>query len=264
MSEYSRRQFLAGATATAAAIAVTDTAAAAETPSRPDHLEHVGDDPAELRKFQPSLIASYDARQKLVGCYGWYAESSKFPDLRAYYYWFKYPTQESGLAALLPFLSGPDAHFQDHEPYIAFVDKETGEVDRTIQSGYHHFVLELGSDDLELLARETEDPTHPKLRVVDPWHHFRNGRGATRDGVLPTTISGAEFDSWLDKRSAWYKNDVYEKSSEEAVEDPFSLLEDRTTWWEEGTRDAWVARNIWLRFGLRGADETDTLRVEER
>ena len=263
MSDISRRQFLATATATAAAIAVTDTATATETPSRPDHLENVGDDPAILKRYQPSVITNYDTRTKLVGFYGWHAESSEYPGLRATYYWAKYPTQKGLIPSYVPIFGGSDSHFRDHEPIIVFSDTDTGEVKRVICSGYHHFVLDLPADDLELLARETDDATHPKIRINVNHHHYRNGGGATRDGVLPSTIAGAEFGSWLDKRSAWYKNDVYEKSSEEAVEDPFSLLEDRTTWWADGTRDAWVARKIWLRFGLRGADETDTLRVEE-
>lgn len=259
-----RRQFIRRAAAAGAlGTLAVGTATAAEPPSRLSHLENVGDDIAELRKYQPSIIASREARQLLVGVYGWYAESSEYPDLRAYYYWFKYPTQQSGLTSLIPFLSGPDAHFGDHEPFVSIVDKNTGEVVRTLKSGYHHFVLELLNSDLELRTQHADVPSHPKLRVVDPWHHFRNGANASFDGVLPDTISGAEFGSWLDKRDPWYTNGVYQKSSTEAVEDPFSLLEGRDTWWADGTWDAWAARNIWIPLGMRGADESDTLRVED-
>ncbi len=243
--------------------ATIGTTTAAEPPSRPDHLENVGDDPAILERFQPSFITNYATRTDIVGVFGWHAESSEYPDLRATYYWTKYPTQKGLLPSYIPFVGGSDSHFTDHEPIIVFSDVNTDEIQRVICSGYHHFVLDLPASDLELLAREADDPTHPKMRINVNHHHYRNGAGLERDGVLPDTIAGAKFGSWLDRREPWYDNGIFEETSKTAVEDPFSLLEDRTTWWKDGTWDAWAARNIWLRFGLRGADETDPLRVEE-
>lgn len=260
-----RRKFLRRAAAAGAVGSVViGTVAAAEPPSRPDHLENVGDDLDQLRKYQPSVITNYDTRQKMVGCYGWYAESSKSEceNLRATYFWIKYPTQKGLIPSYVPVVGGSDSHFKDHEPILIISNVDTGEVERVLASGGHHFVLDLPASNLELLSRETDDPTHPKMRVNVNHHHYRNGAGNERDGVLPSTISGVEFGSWLDKRGPWYDNEVFKKTSETAVEDPFTLIDEVDTWWKEGTRDAWFARNIWIPLGMREADESDTLRVE--
>lgn len=261
-----RRTFLRRAVAAGAVgSAAIGTVAAEAPPARPDHLEHVGDDPAVLEKYQPSFITNHDTREKIVGTYGWHAESTEYENLRAHYYWVKYPTQEGLIPSYIPLIGGSDSHFTDHEPIIVFSDTDTGDVTRVICSGYHHFVLDLPASDLELLARETDAPTNAKIRINTTHHHYRNGAGFERDGVLPDTISGAEFRSWLAKREDWYRDGVFTKSSETAIEDPFSLLPSggRDTWWKDGTRDAWFARNVWIPLGLRGADETDSLRVEE-
>ncbi len=98
-----RRQLLRRAVAVGAlGTATIGTTTAAEPPSRPDHLENVGDDPAILERFQPSFITNYATRTDIVGVFGWHAESSEYPDLRATYYWTKYPTQNGSTSELYP------------------------------------------------------------------------------------------------------------------------------------------------------------------
>jgi hypothetical protein len=47
----------------------------------------------------------------------------------------------------------------------------------------------------------------------------------------------------------------------EAIEDPWRML-DRAGWWRAGEFDAWLARNVWLRIGARGAGSREDLRLE--
>lgn len=254
-----RRTYLRRAVGLAGAGAIaTTTASADDSDHDTSHIHSITGDTDVIEDYLPSLVMSHEARQKFVGTYGWKAESTKY-DTDAYYYWFKYPTQRGFFEQILG--NSPDSHFTDHEPFICFVNPD-GTVERAIFSGYHHFVAEVnGSDAVLVEDRVAGQPTHLKLRVVDPWHHFQHYESNDRDGVLPDTIGGSEFRSWLDIREAWYDNGVYSKSHHPAVEDPWVLL-DRDTWWEDGSRDAWFARNVWIPLGLRGADETDSLRVE--
>lgn len=166
MSVLSRRQFLAGATATAAAIAVPGLASAAEPPDwAPDHITNVGDDEAELRKYEPYLDIAWDDQEQLIGTYGWYMDSEEY-DTRAYYYWLKYAKQDS-LADQIPIV-GPlfsaDSHFKDHEPVAVFADRESGEVQKVLYSGYHHFGVQLSAEEITLVEDERSFPTHPRSR----------------------------------------------------------------------------------------------------
>ncbi len=242
MSEYSRRQFLVGATATAAAVAVPGLAGAADPPEwTPDHITTVGDDPAELRKYEPYLDIPWDDQQSLVGVYGWWADSSDH-DTRAYYYWAKYAKQDS-LADSIP-LVGPlfaaDSHFKDHEPVAQFVDTETGEVQETMWSGWHHVAVALEAADMTYVQDEADFPTHPSLEVETPHHHYSHQPDETA-GVPAHTISGAEFGSFLEKQPLWEKNDVFESSHTPSVRDPWEA-KSRGTWWPEDSFDYQLRR----------------------
>mgnify|MGYP006296411203 FL=1 len=242
MSMYSRRRFLTGATATAAAVAVPGLASAAEPPDwTPSHITAVGDDESKLRAYAPYLDIPWSDQQQLVGVYGWYADSEDY-DTRAYYYWAKYAKQDS-LADSIPLL-GPllsaDSHFKDHEPVAVFADPDSGAVQRVIYSGYHHFGVELTGDEITLVEDERSYPTHPSLEVAVPHHHYRHQRDETK-GVPAFTISGSEFGSFLDKQSQWEQNGVFASSHEPSVRDPW-LAADRGTWWAKDTLDYQFAR----------------------
>jgi hypothetical protein len=70
-----RRQYLASLAA--GGLATIGTASADGYPSRPDHITSVTGDVDVIAEYQPSLITSVDARQSMVGTYGWKAESSE-------------------------------------------------------------------------------------------------------------------------------------------------------------------------------------------
>ncbi|ELY68840.1 twin-arginine translocation signal domain-containing protein [Natrinema versiforme] len=256
MTRLSRRQFLTGATATAATIAVPGLASAATPPDwSPDHITSVGDDLAELRKYEPYLDIAWTDQRQLIGIYGWYADSEEH-DTRAYYYWCKYSKQDS-LSDSIP-VFGPllaaDSHFQDHEPALVLADRDTGEVQTVLYSGYHHFAVELSGDEITLVQDETDQPTHPSLEVASPHHHYRHQRDETR-GVPAHTISGAEFGSFLDKQSQWEQNGVFKSSNNTAIFDPYSVSE-LGTWWDKSTIDYQFARiRLLLNWRDQGHDE---------
>lgn len=231
MTRVSRRQFLAGATATAAAIAVPGLASAATPPAwSPDHITSVGDDLEQLRTYQPYLDATREDRQKMVGCYGWYADSDKH-NTRAYYYWIKYPSQDS-LFDAFPVLGGlfsKDAHFKDHEPFICYTDPDTGEVQDVVYSGYHHYAVQLMADEATLVQDRADFPSHMSLRVETPHHHYSHQRDETKGVPAHTIVGDNSFGSFLDKQSAWEKNEVFSSSHKPAVFDPW-VIRDRGTW----------------------------------
>ncbi|WP_049967301.1 hypothetical protein [Natrinema thermotolerans] len=236
------------------------TAAAAEDPPEwaVDHITSVGDDPAELRKYEPYLDIPWSDQQSLIGVYGWYADSSEF-DTRAYYYWAKYAKQDSltdSIPVLGPLLS-LDSHFKDHEPVAVFADTDTGEVTDVIYSGYHHFGVRLTGEEMTLVQDETDRPTHPSLQVAVPHHHYRHQRDETK-GVPAHTISGAEFGSFLEQRSVWDQNNVFASSHEPAVNDPW-LAKSRGTWWAKDTWDYQFAR---IRILLNWRDGGEDLITE--
>lgn len=259
MTGLSRRQFLTGATATAAAIAVPGLASAATPPDwAPGHITNVGDDPAELRKCEPYLDMPWSEQQALIGVYGWYADSEDY-DTRAYYYWLKYPRQNS-LADSIPFI-GPllslDSHFGDHEPVVVLADSETGAVQRVLYSGYHHFAVDLAGDEITLVQDETDQPTHPSLTVATTHHHYRHQRDETQ-GVLAHTIAGAEFGSFLEAQPNWAKNNVFKSSNPAAVYDPWKIKQ-LGTWWAKDSRDYQFARiRLLLNWRDQGHDELAT------
>lgn len=242
MPDLSRREFLTTAAATAAAVAVPGLAGAAEPPEwSPDHITNVGDDPAELRKYEPYLDIPWSDQQSLIGVYGWYADSEKY-DTRAYYYWAKYVKQDS-LFDSIPIigpLASADSHFKDHEPVAILADTDTGNVQKVMYSGYHHFAVELSGAEMTLVEDETNQPTHPSLEVAVPHHHYRHQNDATT-GVPAHTVAGSEFGSFLEKQPQWEQNGVFGSSANEVVFDPW-LISERGTWWDKNTLDYQFAR----------------------
>ncbi|ELZ05733.1 hypothetical protein [Natrialba aegyptia] len=255
---FSRRQFIVSASATAAAIAVPGLVSA-ETPEwSPDHITMTGDDEDELRRYQPYLDIPWADQQSLIGVYGWFAESEDY-DTRAYYYWAKYNSQNS-LFDALPLIGGlfsEDAHFGDHEPVIVLADPDSGEVQRVLYSGYHHFAVDISGEDMTLVEDAESYPTHPSLQVAVPHHHFRHQRDDSRT-IAASSISGAEFGSFLDQRSSWEQNGVFDSSSDTAIADPWAMS-DRGTWWDESTTDYQFAR-IRVLLNWRDSDHDELIR----
>lgn len=253
MTPSTRRQFLRAAGVTVAGVfGLSAIASAEEPPERPDHITSVSDDPAELETYQPALHASYSTRNEMQDIYGWKAESSEY-DTDAYYYWIRYPSQESVFEEYLgsSWFGAADAHLRDHEPFVAFVDPDTGELDSAIYSSGHHYADELSADDANLTTDKHPDhATHVNLSVDMTHHHYNDEQDG--DGALPSEFLG-NMESWLDKRDPWYENGVYEKSDEDAVESGWDARE-HGMWWAENTRDAQF-KSIYQTLNLGGAGD---------
>lgn len=251
-----RRQFLATSGATlAAVVGVGSVSATDDFGWLPGHVTQVGDDPDELERYQPRLVTNAEDRQKMVGMFGWYADSSVY-DTRAYYYWLKYTHQDSVLDSI-PLVGGifaADAHLGDHEPYIAFVNTATGEVERVVYTGYHHYAVELDADNANLSdGYQAGVETHTPLEVVTPHHHYRladEGRG-----VLASNITS--MDSFLDAYPTWDRQGIFDNSNEETVRDPWEV-KSAGHWWDEGTIDYRLA-SIRIALNWRDAGDRDEL-----
>lgn len=262
MSPLSRRQFLSGATAAGLSLVAPGLASAAEPPEwAPDHITNVGDDTTELKKFEPYLDATYEDRQKMVGVYGWFADSKRY-DTRAYYYWVKYPSQDS-LADAIPLIGGlfsKDAHFGDHEPFIVYADPDTDEVQEVVYSGYHHYAVRLSADEATLIQDNADVPTHMSLKVATPHHHYIH-QTDTSAGVPAHTIVGEDnFQSFLQAKSEWERKEIFKSSYLPAVHDPW-IPKDRGYWWADGTLDKQFAR-IRLLLNWRDSGHDTTVKEE--
>ncbi|APX00202.1 hypothetical protein CHINAEXTREME_20540 (plasmid) [Halobiforma lacisalsi AJ5] len=237
----------------------------AGNPAPPDHIE-VRDDREELLEFQPQL--SYDhlpwdeareAKSDVRGMYGWTAESTEH-DVIAHYYWVRSNTQRSVLWYLGWDIDFKDAHFTDHEPIIVF-----RQPDKTIEevwcSGGHHYGLRIDGDASNFVEdRVAGEQTHVVLAVARPHNHFFTP-ALSADGEYVQDF--AEYGSWLETRETWYDNGRYSSTSYEAVENPFVFYDgDREHWWREDTRDAWLARNVWIPLGLSQGTDRDELAYE--
>lgn len=258
---YSRRQVLAGATAvagtvlggTASSVTATDDGDwenAGDTIHRSDDLE-------QLRRYMPFLRISRESQKELIGFYGWKAESPDH-DTDVFYYWARYTHQDAAadqftlLDRALGVLAS-DAHLWDHEPSAIYVNQETGEVEKAIVTGYHHYPIEIDGENAPLIEDRVDGrETHLSLTVVDPWHHYMFDHDERGTDVTNFAV----FESWLEVRSAWQANGFYDNSSAAAIDNPWTLKDGREmSWWDESTRDARAAK-LWHMLGLRGAGDT--------
>ncbi|PSO54347.1 MAG: hypothetical protein BRC31_01915, partial [Actinobacteria bacterium QS_5_72_10] len=111
-----------------------------------------------------------------------------------------------------------DSHFGDHEPVLVFVDSASGELGRVAASVYHWSKGQAPAEQVPLY-----DGTHPKLRVIDPWHHYTE---TTEDGVLePVEDLSDVYQSWLD-------NGLEDDLHPGANTDPWRMRT-RGHWWRD-------------------------------
>lgn len=269
---HTRRQFLR-ATAGAASVGLLTgpTTAQVDTSDwayKPDHVT-LSFPRGELEAYQPKIATSRDAREKIIGLYGFKAESEEW-DLDVYSYWMRYSFQESAtdsLGSVSQLLSGggPDSHFRDHEPANVYV-RDDGTPDKAVVTGYHHFALDIPFDSSDTLWTEdrlTATRSHVHLNVVDPWHHYRSVPPPAEDSRATLLESQFELSNWLDARDGWKDNGFYSHSHGPAIENPFVMYDERNTWWADGTVDKQFAP-LWIKLGLGGARDSDELRVEEK
>lgn len=252
-----RRQVLRGAGATAVAGLGTATfsgptaAQASQYDVPSDYTQSF--DREFLERYQPLLVTSSpEVRSNLMGMWG-YKVTSPDSDYAVAAYWAKYATQAGLSIPLTDIVIGADAHAGDHEPVYLYVDEVTGEVDRVVATGYHHFAMEVSGENAHLTKdRDPDRETHVSLDVVDPWHHYQLVEGDR--GFFP------DLYDWTAARDNWVRDGIYDTTALYAVDNPYVMLE-RDSWWDRDTTDYQFAK-LWLALGLRGADSRDELRRE--
>lgn len=215
---FTRREFIgrsgAAAVATAGLAALSGPAAAVRDDHQPDHVT-ISYDQARLERYRPRFQIKVEDREKLIGLYGWIAESPEY-ETDVYVYWMKYTHQES------PWWGPTTGHYGDHEPIAVEVDKGTGDVTRLRASIFHWIKGEVTADVAPL-----SDDGHPRLRVFNPYHHYTAADPeASLDTFEVEDLTG-EFRSWLD-------NGLEESLVDGACVNPW-IMRSEEDWWRPGS-----------------------------
>lgn len=263
MDRLTRRQFAVSAGA-AVASTVTLSRSSRTTTETTYQWQNDGDritrefDEDELRAYLPYFDIESEDLEQLIGVYGWIARS---PDHNtdAYYYWLRYSHQDAA-ADRMGFLDravgllSSDAHLWDHEPSVIYANRRTGEVEKAIVTGYHHYPLEVSGENAPLVEDYVSGlETHLALHVVPPWHHYM----LADTGDVADVTNHVSLNSFIDVRDSWERRDVFANSNSLAIDNPWTLADKRVeSWWDEDTWDARAAR-WWNRLGLRGADQVE-------
>jgi len=179
-----RRQFVRSGAAVATGTAVlAGTAAASHLEDIPENVS-IEFDQVMLEKYRPRLVFPTEAREKLIGLYGWVAKSPDY-STDVCCFWSKYTHQEGWLGDL-------DSHWGDHEPLQVVVDSETGDVVRVRASIYHWIKGEVVGDAIPM-----HDETHPRLRVLSPHHQYTAPRPADSGSFFEVDDLTGAFGDWL-------------------------------------------------------------------
>lgn len=246
MPMLSRRQFLK-ATGTVA-LATTTTAGTAAA----DHYEHQPQhvslefDQAFLEKHRPKLVFEKEAREKLIGLFGWVARSNEYEhDVCVYAASY---THQEGLSPFSAALAAPlsDSHLGDHEFYYCFV-AEDGTLDHVSYDAYHWIAERRTTDTIPV------DGTHPVAKVVSPWHMFNHATTADQGELVDVDDLTTEFQAWLD-------NGLEDPLAPGTVVDPATMsMGGRPHWWRNDVGsfsfDAAYATALY-RAGFLGAEES--------
>lgn len=238
-----RRDVLRSVGATAAAgVGLAATSApvrAAHDDAQPDHVT-IDFPTSDMSRYAPELVMSDDARAKFLGLYGWRASSPEY-DTDIYVYWASYSHQDG-------FIGNLDSHRGDHEPIQVLVNSTTREVEKIRASVYHWIKGEAFAADFALA-----DETHPRLRVIDPWHQYTavdEGRG----GFVPEVADlRDEWDSWL-------ANGLEGSVAPGSSVNPW-IMSTRSDWWRRSdtlriSTDAAIVHAMQPVLGTTGSLET--------
>lgn len=242
-----RRDFLAAVAGGVAVGAGAATAAHEDSNwrAKPDGVTIEYDEPW-LETHQPLLVTDHETRRRINGLYACRVGGDAY-EYDVACYWLQ-ATHQDGLA-FFDLVFRPDSHLGDHEPVYVYVDDD-GTVDRVVYSTYHHFAGEVTPDSARFQAVRTSDETHVTLRVIPEWHNY--SADTDRDG------SFLELRDWVSSRDSWLDNEFYERTADEAVEDPETMLR-RDSWWDESTTD-YRAGELFAWIGLRGAEQADDIK----
>lgn len=218
----SRREFLAAAGGTGAAVAmgsaaVAGSAAAQSSPTEsvtPSHVTHSFEADL-LERYRPLLITRDLGSNTPSALYAFVSRSTEF-EHTVLSYWAEYPFQR-GVAL------GWDSHLGDHEPVIVRVDEEAGEIVDVSFSAYHW----LRGWTPEPSTNDNSTGTHPTLHIVDPWHHYFT---TVEEGVTVQLehLSHDVLDSWW--VNGW-SDAVYLRG----VAVPWEMMgsDGRSDWWAD-------------------------------
>lgn len=224
--------------------ASTGTSIDGEWREKPDHV-NIYYDKAKLEEYQPLLVMDSETRTRYKAMFGYIAESTEY-EYDVYCYWSQLTHQDG-----LPMVDA-DSHLGDHEPVYVFVEKDTGDVAEIRYSAGHWHAAVLPSEEADLVQARTSSGTHVRLKVHSKYSH--HSYAPNSDGVF------VDIRSWLSYRDEWIDNGFYEAASEEAVENP-ARMRSRDTWFDEGTRDAFIA-SFWRQMGAYGFSDADPLAVD--
>jgi hypothetical protein len=229
-----RREFL-GRTGQAAATvvgvaALGDRVRADHDERQPADVQLVYDQD-RLHQHRPLLDMNYADYQRLVGLYGWIAQSPSY-DTDVYVYWCKYTDQEA------PWWAPGTGHLGDHEPVQVEVDKATGEVQRVRASIFHWIKGEVTGSVMPL----DEAGQRPELRVINPHHQYT--AATNRDNLQAIPVDNL--------------HDVYPGMLANGLEESLVPGASKEPWLMRYEEDFWRAGEFGLPFGLGGLPLPDT------
>lgn len=210
MSDQTRRSFLrtAGTVALGAGV-LSATATASHFEAQPEHVT-LSFDESTLKTYRPALDIPSQELDKFLGLYGLVATSPEY-DTGCCVYWSSWTHQEGWLGNL-------DSHYGDHEPVYVFFDHDSGEVTKVVASIYHWMA---GRSEPPAIPM---DETHPRLRVISPWHQYTAADGSGSFYGIEDLTSA--FQSWLD-------NGLEDDLEPGTVVNPW-IMEGRGDWWRRG------------------------------
>lgn len=208
-----RREVLAGlGTAAAGSVAVVGTASGSHPDRQPEHVS-ITYDSSTLERYKPLLDIEPADRKKLVGLYGWLAESPEY-DTAVCVFWCSYTHQEP------PWWAPTTGHYGDHEPVAVEFDPDSGDVVRVRASIYHWIKGEITGSAMPL------DGTNPTLRVVNPHHQYTAQPDAEQTSSFEVQDLTANFESWL-------TNGLEESLQVGACYEPW-IMREESDWWAPG------------------------------
>lgn len=243
--EVSRRDFLRGTgSALAAPAALTAGVVGASGIASASHMDEPGEnitieyDEATLETYRPRLVFPTEAREKLIGLYGWIVRSADY-DTDVACYFCRYTHQQGWV--------GPDSHFGDTEPMQVEFDPDTGEVKRVRASIYHWIKGEVNPPPEALLY----DETHAHLRVISPWHQY-TAAGPSDDGTF------VDVSDLTEAYPDWLANGLEDSIYQGAFTVPWRM-QDRAHFWQDTLAGLSIDGAVVSTFQSLGLGESGTL-----
>jgi hypothetical protein len=196
-------------------------------------------EPDLLERYRPRLVLRNVDRAKFLGLTGLVARSAEH-DTTMLVYWTEWSHQEG--------ITDQDSHLGDHEPFYIELDESTDSIQQVIYSAYHWLAA-------RNVSPLTDGNQHPLAYVVSPWHQY--SLTSEVGDLMDVDDLTAEFPSWL-------ANGLDESLHPGAVGEPW-IMRSRDSWWRRGTFGVSSSEYLWrfgYRFGLAGADQSDTPEIE--